>query len=64
MSNIWMMVTMDEYELPVLVADSSGELARMAGTESVTIRSAVVNAKRFGIRSKWVKVEVDDDETD
>lgn len=59
---LWMKVTMDEYELPLAVADSSGELARRLGVSRSTVASVVSNAKKRGGRCCYVKVEVDDDE--
>lgn len=70
--NIWMEVTPDEYELPLKVADSGGELARMYGLSPDTIYSSIShykNRKRRNARlrerkRKFVKVEVNDDEQD
>jgi hypothetical protein len=59
---LWMQVTMDEYELPLVVARSSGELARLVGVSNSTVAALVSNAKRRGCRCRYVKVEVDDDE--
>lgn len=33
---VWMYVTMDKYELPIYVADSAKELAKLVGTRSTT----------------------------
>lgn len=38
--NIWMQVTPDEYELPMLVADTANELAQMIGVSKSTIKSS------------------------
>lgn len=59
---LWMKVTMDKYELPLAVADSSRELARCLGVSASTVASVVSNAKRRGGRCCYVKVEIDDDE--
>lgn len=69
---IWMEVTPDEYELPLKVTDSGGELARMCGLSPDTIYSSIShykNRKRRNARlrerkRKFVKVEVNDDEQD
>ncbi len=37
--NIWMKVTNDELSLPLAVADSSYELARICGTTANNVRS-------------------------
>lgn len=68
--NIWMEVTPDEYELPIKVANSGGELARMCGVSSDTVYSSIShynNRKRktckiWKRRRKFVKVVVDDEE--
>lgn len=58
---LWMEVTMDEYELPVAVASSAEELARKIGKTTNNIYSAIYKAKVRGYRSKYVKVEVEED---
>lgn len=60
---IWMEVTQDKYELPVAVAASAAELARIRGVKQNTVVSAAWRA-RLGKykRSKYVSVEVEDDE--
>ena len=61
---LWMEVTMDEYELPVAVASSVEELARKIGKTTNNIYSAIYKAKVRGYRSRYVKVEVEDDKED
>lgn len=61
MSNIWMMVTLDKYELPLIVADSASELAKKVGVDKNTVMAAVSHVKNGRKnRSRYVKVEVDD----
>ena len=63
MSNIWMMVSFDEYELPLAVAESATELAEMVGANRKTIMSAVSHVRHGRQkRSVYVKVEIDDTE--
>lgn len=62
MATIWMLVTDDEYELPLVVADTAGILARRLGTTAANIYSLMSRDRAHGKRSKYVKVEVDDDE--
>lgn len=62
MANIWMLVTLDEYELPLVVADSAGDLARILGTVPGNIYSNIHHCRAAGYRCKYVKVEVDDEE--
>ncbi len=59
-----MKVTRDEYELPLAVADSSAELARIFGVKEGTIRGCVSHARK-GVhqkRSVYVSVEFSDQE--
>ena len=58
---LWMEVTMDEYELPVAVASSAEELARKIGKTTNNIYSAIYKAKVRGYRSRYVKVEVEEE---
>lgn len=59
---IWMKVTKDKYELPVAVADSPMELARILGISSNTINSSISHVKTGKIKtSVFKKVEVDDE---
>lgn len=59
---IWMEVTRDRYELPVAVADSATELAKMAGVKPQSIMEHTCKAARGKIkRQRFVKVEVEDD---
>lgn len=62
MAAIWMLVTTDEFELPLVVADSAGELARILGTVPDSIYSNVHHCRAAGYRCKYVKVEVEDEE--
>lgn len=58
---LWMLVTMDKYELPVYVADSAKELARFVGKKENCIHSAICHAKRRkSNKCRYVKVNVDD----
>lgn len=41
MEKLFMMVTSDKYELPLAVADSLAELAKMVGVKAQSIRSAI-----------------------
>ena len=57
MSAMYMKVTKDRYEFPLLIADSVDELANIAGVHRTTIFRDI---KRKG--SGFVKVEVSNDE--
>lgn len=59
-----MKVTQDEYELPLAVADSAAELAKIVGVREGTIRGCVSYARK-GVRQKrsvYVSVEFSDQE--
>lgn len=62
MKYLWMKVSMDKYELPLIVCDSAAELARRIGVPQVNIRSAISKAKSRGYRCKYVKVAIDEEE--
>lgn len=58
--DVWMYVTKDKYELPLIVADTSAELARKLGIHPDRIRSALCHARQRGGKSRYVKVNIDD----
>lgn len=59
---IYMEVTKDEYELPVAVADSVTELARLVGIGKSGVSKGISYAERYGARCKYIKVVLEDDE--
>ena len=59
---LWMKVTSDEYELPVAVADTAKELAKIVGTTENTINSRISHAKADGCRCQYKRVEVEESE--
>lgn len=58
MKAIYIMVTKDEYELPMAIADTVKELSVMTGKSENAIRSGISNHKR-GRRSRFYKIETD-----
>ncbi len=63
MAYVWMQVTRDKYELPVAVADTAVELARIVGTNSNNVRSAVAHVNRGDKKwSRFVRVEIDEND--
>lgn len=58
---LYMLVSRDKYELPIIVADSAGILARKLGIQPHSIMSTMINAKMQGYRCQYVKVEYDED---
>lgn len=53
---VYIKVTKDKYELPIAVADSPMELAKICGTTSNAIRSGIYHEKKNGKRSCFKKV--------
>ena len=65
MRTVWMLVTEDKYELPLVIADSAAELARLTHRSQQTIRGAVSRCetgKRK--RCRYRRVRITDDEED
>ena len=54
---IYMKVSLDEYELPIAIADSAYELAEMVGTKQSVIYSSISHG-----RGSYRRVEIEDDE--
>lgn len=62
---LYMMVTRDKYELPMIVTESTKELADFAGVRLNAIHCAISNKKNNGRKfSRFVKVEIDPFEYD
>lgn len=59
---LWLLVTHDEYELPLFVADTAAELGRHVGQSANTILSAVSHAKKSGYNCKYQSVDIDDED--
>ena len=58
---LYIKVTKDRYELPVAVAETKAELARMLGIKREHVRTAFSHAKKFK-NPTYVVVEVDDND--
>lgn len=61
----WMAVSSDKYELPIIVADSSTELAEKLGTTPTAIRVRACkqqDGSKSGVRIYKVKELKDDEE--
>ena len=60
---LYMKVTRDKYELPVAIADSAAELARMVGVKVQTVRECTTPSRvRNGTNGCYRKVFVEDDD--
>jgi hypothetical protein len=51
-----MKVTKDKYELPIAVAETVGELARMTGKTRGTIANALSRSRKSGGECQYIKV--------
>lgn len=61
MSELYMAVTADEYELPIRIADSAKEIAEKMGLRPGTVYSMIHNPKRHtGTRCGYRIVRVED----
>lgn len=58
-TKLYLKVTKDHLELPLAVAASPGELARMTGTTEGCILTSISHG-----RPGWVRVELDEEELD
>lgn len=60
---LYLEITTDKYQLPVLVCDSPGELARCTGKAVNTINSLIWHTMHGDIvHPKYIVVELDDEE--
>ena len=59
---LWLLVTFDEYELPLAVADTAAELGKLVGQSSNAITSVVSKAKHKGFRSRYHSVDIDEED--
>lgn len=53
---VWMEVDLRNHELPVKIADSAEELARLCGVKESTVRTAATKGKYGRSRQKYLKV--------
>lgn len=59
---LYLKVTDDQYELPVAVAETQGELARMCGVSKATITSSLSHQRHGRWQSHYKEVKVEDEE--
>lgn len=62
MKKLYMATTLDEYELPIAVADTSVELARKMGVTKAGLLSVISHAKQHKKCCKYHKVVYSDEE--
>ena len=59
---VYMEITTDKYQLPIAIADSVAELAKMRGIKPATISSNIYHFNCGKVnKSKYIKVEIKDD---
>ena len=58
-NTLYMLVTQDKYELPLIVADTVAELAKLTGQKRSSVASAITHAEKKGFKSMYVKVVID-----
>lgn len=59
---VYMKITKDRLELPVVVADSPSELARILGVKRGNILSGIYHARERGQWCQYIKVEIEEEE--
>ena len=59
---LYMLVTQDEYELPMIVEDTCVDLARKAEVTLATVHNSTSRRKLYGSKTRFVRVECEDDE--
>ena len=64
MGSFWMVVSKDEYEWPIIVADSRKELAELCGVKATSISSDISKLKKKGGFCRYRHVKWDDKEDD
>lgn len=62
--HVYMLVSHDEYELPLAVADTVRELSALIGVREDAIRSAMSKARKRGNRCRYVKVVIEEEENE
>lgn len=58
---LYMKVTRDEYELPMAVATSPEELARILDVKKKSILDGVYRRNKYGSKSQYVKVLINEE---
>ena len=60
MTTLWLMITTDELELPLAVADSKKELANMVNVSNKYINAYLSKQKRGTQKPRFIKVDTED----
>ena len=59
MSYLYMKITTDRYELPLAVADTGEELAKICGVSINNVYNTIRKARINGHRCQYVRVELE-----
>ena len=59
---IWMEVTRDKYQLPLVIANSAQELAKLCRTTKNNVCSAASKAKKNGENRRYISVDIGKEE--
>ena len=59
---VWMEIDLRNKELPVRIADSAEELARLCGTSAANVRNHASKAKYGRSRRRYIKVWIGDED--
>lgn len=63
--SVYIMITKDEFELPLAIAESAEELARIVGVSKIAVHSGASRNARHGTWSRFRRVTIlNDDEED
>jgi hypothetical protein len=62
MTKVYMKITKDKYELPLAVANSAEELARICGVTRNGIDTLISLRKSGKFKTSYIKVEIEDSE--
>lgn len=63
MRKIYIKISKDKYRLPLAVADTASELARICGVKTSTV-SRMIKKGKEGANTSYIVVEVEDGEFD
>ena len=58
---VYMKITKDRYELPVAVADTGEELAKICGVSINNVYNTMRSARANGYRCQYIRVKIEED---
>ena len=60
MAYVYMKITKDRYELPLAVADTGEELARICGTSINNVYNAIRKARINNYKCQYIRVNIEE----